>query len=74
MTNRHGATTTLDRALRFAGGILRFRQEATRERIDNLLLLRSDYAQPLGTFTGRLPDGVELKEAYGVMERQDALW
>jgi hypothetical protein len=56
------------------GGVLRFQQEATRERKDNLLLLRSDYAQPLGTFTGSLLNGVELKEAYGVMERQDALW
>lgn len=58
----------------FDGGTLRFQQEATRERKDNLIILRSDYAQPIGTFTGTLPDGVELTESYGVMERQDALW
>ena len=34
----------------------------------------SDYAQPIGTFTGTLPGNVALTDAYGVMERQDALW
>lgn len=56
------------------GGELRFHQETTRERKDNFIIIRSDYAQPLGTFTGTLPDGTELREAYGVMERQEALW
>lgn len=56
------------------GGTLRFHQEATRERLDDFIILRSDYAQPIGTFTGDLPGGVRLAEAYGVMERQDALW
>ena len=56
------------------GSSIHFRQEAVRARNDNLLLIRSDYAQPVGPFTGTLPGNVELKEAYGVMERQDALW
>jgi hypothetical protein len=62
-------------SLSFPGGeTLNFKQEATRERYDNLLVVRSDYAQPIGTFTGTLPGGIELVESYGVMERQDALW
>ena len=56
------------------GGTLHFHEEATRESLDNFIILRSDYAQPIGTFTGTLPGNVELKESYGVMERQDALW
>ncbi len=27
-----------------------------------------------GTYTGTLPGGIELREAYGVRERHDALW
>lgn len=62
-------------SLSFAeGGEIRFNQESTRERYDNLLLIKSDYAQPIGTFTGTLPGGIELVESYGVMERQAALW
>jgi hypothetical protein len=51
-----------------------FNAEATRERRDNLLLVRSRYRQPFGTFSGRLPDGIELAEGYGVMEEHDAWW
>jgi hypothetical protein len=53
---------------------LRFTREATRERSDNLLILRSAYRQPFGTFAGALPGGVELREGYGVMEEHDAWW
>lgn len=53
---------------------LRFSAEATRERHDNLLLFRSDYVQPFGTFTGTLPGAVELREGYGVMESHDVRW
>ena len=53
---------------------LRFSPEATRQRHDNLLLLRSSYRQPFGTFSGTLADGVELAEGYGVMEEHDARW
>jgi Protein of unknown function (DUF2804) len=56
------------------GGELRFTAEATRERDDNLLLFRSRYAQPFGTFSGSLPRGVEIAEAFGVMERHEARW
>jgi hypothetical protein len=53
---------------------LRFAPEAIRERRDNLLLIRSAYRQPFGTFSGVLPGGVELAEGYGVMEAHDAWW
>jgi hypothetical protein len=55
-------------------GDLRFHAEAVRERRENLLLVRSDYRQPFGTFSGSLPGGVELAEGYGVMEAHDAWW
>ena len=53
---------------------LRFHAEATRERSDNLLVVRSHYRQPFGTFSGELPGGIELAEGYGVMEEHDAWW
>jgi hypothetical protein len=55
-------------------GALRFQSEAVRERRDNLLLVRSSYRQPFGTFSGTLPDGTELSEGYGVMEDHDVWW
>jgi hypothetical protein len=55
-------------------GGLRFRSEAVRARTENLVLVRSDYRQPFGTFSGALPGGVELAEGYGVMEAHDARW
>lgn len=56
------------------GGELLFAREAVRRREDNLLLIRSSYEQPFGSFSGRLPGGFELHEGYGVMERHEALW
>jgi hypothetical protein len=58
------------------GGVdgLRFDPEATRARRENLLLVRSHYRQPFGTFCGSLPDGTELAEGYGVMEEHEAWW
>jgi hypothetical protein len=56
------------------GGRLVFRAEAARRRDDNLVVIRSRYEQPFGTFSGRLPGGLELAEGYGVMERHDAVW
>jgi hypothetical protein len=53
---------------------LRFQAEASRERSDNLLLVRSRYRQPFGTFAGELPGGIELAEGYGVMEEHDVWW
>jgi hypothetical protein len=56
------------------GGELRFAAEAERARTDNLLLVRSRYRQPFGTFSGVLPGGVELAEGWGVMEHHVAVW
>jgi len=57
-----------------AVGGLRFSAEATRARRENLLLVRSDYEQPFGTFTGELPGAGPLREGWGVMERHDVRW
>jgi hypothetical protein len=56
------------------GADLAFTAEATRERHDELLIARSDYVQPFGTFAGVLPGGVRLAEGYGVMEDHRARW
>ncbi len=53
---------------------LRFHAEAVRERNQNMLLIRSRYRQPFGTFSGALPGGLELAEGYGVMEAHEAWW
>jgi len=55
-------------------GELRFKPWATREEDVNLLLMRSRYRQPFGTFSGTLPGVGELAEGYGVMEEHDVLW
>ena len=39
---------------------LRFTAEAERSRRENLLIVRSDYRAPFGTFSGTLPGAVEL--------------
>jgi Protein of unknown function (DUF2804) len=56
------------------GGELRFSEWAAREERTNLLVVRSSYRQPFGTFAGELPGGVRLAEAYGVMEWHDVHW
>ena len=53
---------------------LTFSGEATRARKENLVLMRSAYVQPFGTFSGMLPGAGELAEGYGVMERHDVRW
>jgi Domain of unknown function (DUF2804), C-terminal len=53
---------------------MRFQAEAVRRRRDNLLLIRSSYRQPFGTFSGELPGGLALAEGYGVMEEHDVWW
>jgi hypothetical protein len=60
-------------------GELRFHAEATRERRENLLLVRSRYRQPFGTFSGSLPgaagaDPIDLEQGFGVMEDHDVWW
>ena len=61
---------------RFAddGALLRFAAEALRERHDDLLVMRSDYVQPFGTFSGALPGGLTLAAGWGVMEHHRARW
>jgi hypothetical protein len=56
------------------GGALRCAIEAVRTRRDNLVVLRSDYRQPFGSFSGTLPGGLELASGHGVMEWHDARW
>ena len=56
------------------GGELRFSEWSAREDNTNVLLVRSRYRQPFGTFTGSLPGGIELAEGFGVMEEHDARW
>ena len=57
-----------------AAGELRFDAEATRAHRQNLVVVRSRYRQPFGTFTGTLPEGPRLAEGFGVMEEHDAWW
>jgi len=66
-------------AVSTADGVdLAFAAEAVRERSENLLLVRSDYRQPFGTFAGVLPgtrgERLTLAEGWGVMERHTAVW
>lgn len=56
------------------GTALRFAAEAVREREENMLLVRSSYRQPFGTFSGTLPGGIALAEGFGVMEQHTAVW
>jgi hypothetical protein len=55
-------------------GGLDFTPWAERSENVNLLVVRSYYRQPFGTFSGELPDGTRLREGFGVMEEHDALW
>lgn len=56
------------------GSSLAFAAEATRARTDDLVVFKSDYVQPFGTFSGTLEGGLELAEGRGVMERHTARW
>jgi hypothetical protein len=55
-------------------GDLRFEEWCAREDHTNRLLVRSDYRQPFGAFSGVLPGGLELETGYGVMEWHDVRW
>jgi hypothetical protein len=55
-------------------GDLRFTAVARRAARENYLVLKSDYEQPFGRFSGALPVAGELREGFGVMERHEALW
>jgi hypothetical protein len=60
----------------FAGGdgALVFSEWSAREDRTNVLLVRSSYRQPFGTFSGSFPGGVQLERGYGVMEVHDVHW
>ena len=61
-------------AIQFADGArLAFDTESERARNDNLLIFRSRYRHLFGSFSGSL-EGVELGEAFGVMEEHEAVW
>jgi hypothetical protein len=56
------------------GSRLRFTAEAVRRRSESLLVIRSDYTAPFGSFAGTLPGGVRLASGLGVMEHHRARW
>jgi hypothetical protein len=56
------------------GSELQFHAEAERSRRENLLVIKSDYRAPFGTFSGTLPGGVALAHGLGVVEHHRALW
>jgi Protein of unknown function (DUF2804) len=56
------------------GSELRFTAEAERSRKEDLLIIKSDYRAPFGTFAGTLPGGVALVHGLGVSEHHRALW
>jgi len=67
-------TPDLSRICGDDGSELHFLAEAERNRRDNLLILRSDYRAPFGTFSGTLPGGISLAHGLGVVEHHDAYW
>jgi Domain of unknown function (DUF2804), C-terminal len=56
------------------GGELTFVPEATLRKRVGLFLIKSRYEHAFGVFSGTLPGGIQIDEAVGVRERQDALW
>ncbi|HUR86924.1 MAG TPA: DUF2804 family protein [Solirubrobacteraceae bacterium] len=62
-------------ALSFAeGGALAFEAEAVRLRRDAVIVVRSDYRQPFGRYSGALPGVGRLHGGLGVMEHHVARW
>lgn len=64
----------LSEVLAADGSRLRFAAEARRRRRENLLIVRSDYTAPFGSFSGALPGGIALERGLGVMEHHRARW
>ena len=56
------------------GSELHFAPEAERSRRENLLIVRSNYRAPFGTFSGTLPGEIPLAYALGVVEHHRAHW
>jgi hypothetical protein len=55
-------------------GELSFERWSEREHSMSLVLVRSRYVQPFGSFRGTLPGGLELASGHGVMEGHDVSW
>jgi hypothetical protein len=56
------------------GSRLRFHAEAERARSENLLIFKSEYQAPFGSFSGSLPGSIALAHGLGVVEHHRALW
>jgi hypothetical protein len=56
------------------GSRLHFVPEAERARRENLLVVRSDYRAPFGSFGGTLPGAIPLAHGLGVVEHHRARW
>jgi Protein of unknown function (DUF2804) len=56
------------------GARVRFSEWAERRDRTNLLVMRSYYRQPFGTFEGELSAGLTLAAGYGVMEEHEVWW
>jgi hypothetical protein len=56
------------------GSELRFYAETERSHNSNLLVIKSDYRAPFGTFSGALPGGVAVVRGLGVVEHHRATW
>lgn len=67
-------TAELDRISCDDGSELHFHAEAERSRKENLLVIKSDYRAPFGTFSGTLPGGIALAHGRGVVEHHRVLW
>jgi hypothetical protein len=53
---------------------LRFAEWSRREHSTNAFVMSSSYSQPFGSFSGRLAEGLQLAEGFGVMEQHDVRW
>ena len=70
-----GSTTRRTEASAFDDGSrLSFDAECEHARRENRPFIRYSYRQPMGTFTGSLPGGIQLAHGLGVMEHHDAVW
>jgi hypothetical protein len=56
------------------GSELHFHPEAERRHSQNLLIVKSEYRAPFGSFSGTLPGGLALAHGLGVVEHHRALW
>ncbi len=67
-------TAALERISCEDGSELEFKAEAERSRSENMLIVKSDYRAPFGTFSGSLPGNIPLAHGLGVVEHHRALW